>query len=311
MAPSADWVTKEEEEHFAIPKSMAPSLPFFTIGPKDAGRDASAHLGVEWYKELVGNKGAKGSEEEVLAFPTLDPPGWGGREIKQTSKEESSTSETGFSDAASQEQSLSLEDVFKLSIEEIDVSEAAESAPEGREGSEKNLEAEAPSEAPGEQSQRDDDDIDMILNAEESDESKAEADEKVNKNVFTYARVERAQNPERLFEESTGGKPALKFDYQLDDFQLEAMARMEQGESVFVAAHTSAGKTAVAEYALALCKEHCGKAFYTSPIKTLSNQKYRDLKDAGFDVGLLTGDTQVRDQDSLYRSFFKHICSFS
>lgn len=53
---------------------------------------------------------------------------------------------------------------------------------------------------------------------------------------------------------------------------------MEQGDSVFVCAHTSAGKTVVAEYAIALSKKINRKAIYTSPIKALSNQKYRDFK---------------------------------
>ena len=50
-----------------------------------------------------------------------------------------------------------------------------------------------------------------------------------------------------------------------------------QGNSVFVAAHTSAGKTAVAEYAMALAAKHCTRSIYTSPIKTISNQKFRDF----------------------------------
>ncbi|PPD95207.1 hypothetical protein GOBAR_DD07764 [Gossypium barbadense] len=58
----------------------------------------------------------------------------------------------------------------------------------------------------------------------------------------------------------------------------EAIYYLEKGESVFVAAHTSAGKTV-----------HCTKAVYTAPIKTFSNQKYRDFC-GKFDVGLLTGD---------------------
>ena len=52
-----------------------------------------------------------------------------------------------------------------------------------------------------------------------------------------------------------------------------------QGNSVFVAAHTSAGKTAVAEYAMALAAKHCTRSIYTSPIKTISNQKFRDFGD--------------------------------
>lgn len=50
-----------------------------------------------------------------------------------------------------------------------------------------------------------------------------------------------------------------------------------QNQSVFVAAHTSAGKTVVAEYAFALAAQHCSRAVYTSPIKTISNQKFRDF----------------------------------
>ena len=50
---------------------------------------------------------------------------------------------------------------------------------------------------------------------------------------------------------------------------------MERHESVFVAAHTSAGKTVVAEYAVALCAKHMTRCIYTSPIKALSNQKVR------------------------------------
>ena len=48
---------------------------------------------------------------------------------------------------------------------------------------------------------------------------------------------------------------------------------------MFVAAHTSAGKTVVAEYAIALSFKHLTKAIYTSPIKALSNQKYREFKE--------------------------------
>jgi antiviral helicase SKI2 len=47
--------------------------------------------------------------------------------------------------------------------------------------------------------------------------------------------------------------------------------RLENDESVFVCAHTSAGKTVVAEYAIALSKKKKRKAIYTSPIKALSN----------------------------------------
>ena len=48
------------------------------------------------------------------------------------------------------------------------------------------------------------------------------------------------------------------------------------------------------EYAVALAKKHCTRAIYTSPIKALSNQKYRDFRSKfGEDVGLITGDMQI------------------
>ncbi|KAL2332921.1 hypothetical protein Fmac_014134 [Flemingia macrophylla] len=90
---------------------------------------------------------------------------------------------------------------------------------------------------------------------------------------------------------------ALEFPFELDAFQKEAIYYLEKGESVFVAAHTSAGKTVVAEYAFALASKHCTRAVYTAPIKTISNQKYRDFC-GKFDVGLLTGDVSLRPEAS-------------
>lgn len=90
---------------------------------------------------------------------------------------------------------------------------------------------------------------------------------------------------------------ALNFPFELDPFQKEAIYHLERGDSVFVAAHTSAGKTVVAEYAFALASKHCTRAVYTAPIKTISNQKYRDFC-GKFDVGLLTGDVSLRPEAS-------------
>ncbi|CDF38179.1 unnamed protein product [Chondrus crispus] len=88
---------------------------------------------------------------------------------------------------------------------------------------------------------------------------------------------------------------ALRFPFELDDFQKRAILHVEQRNSVFVAAHTSAGKTVVAEYAIALAAELGSKVFYTSPIKTLSNQKLRDFRGKFKDVGLVTGDVSIND----------------
>ena len=90
----------------------------------------------------------------------------------------------------------------------------------------------------------------------------------------------------------------MEYDFTLDDFQKRAIYRLEQGQSVMVAAHTSAGKTAVAEYAIALSRRHMTKTIYTSPIKSLSNQKYRDFKLKFGDVGVLTGDVQLNSKAS-------------
>lgn len=91
---------------------------------------------------------------------------------------------------------------------------------------------------------------------------------------------------------------AREWPFELDTFQKEAVYHLENGDSVFVAAHTSAGKTVVAEYAIALAEKHMTKAIYTSPIKALSNQKYRDFRHTFDDVGILTGDVQISPEAS-------------
>lgn len=91
---------------------------------------------------------------------------------------------------------------------------------------------------------------------------------------------------------------ARKYQFELDDFQKKAVRAIESNESVLVCAHTSAGKTAVAEYAIQLSKDKNSRVIYTSPIKALSNQKYRDLKKDFEDVGLITGDVTIDPESS-------------
>lgn len=86
---------------------------------------------------------------------------------------------------------------------------------------------------------------------------------------------------------------AMEYKFELDIFQMQAILQLEQHNHVFVAAHTSSGKTVVAEYAIALSQKHMTRTIYTSPIKALSNQKYRDFKNTFNDVGLITGDFQI------------------
>ncbi|CAD6994529.1 helicase SKI2W [Ceratitis capitata] len=87
--------------------------------------------------------------------------------------------------------------------------------------------------------------------------------------------------------------PAMTYPFELDVFQKQAILKLEERQYVFVAAHTSAGKTVVAEYAIALSQRDLTRTIYTSPIKALSNQKYRDFKKTFKDVGLITGDLQI------------------
>lgn len=88
-------------------------------------------------------------------------------------------------------------------------------------------------------------------------------------------------------------KPAREWPFRLDPFQEVSIASIERGESVLVSAHTSAGKTVVAEYAIAQSLKNNQRVIYTSPIKALSNQKYREFAAEFGDVGLMTGDVTI------------------
>ncbi|QIW97390.1 hypothetical protein AMS68_002908 [Peltaster fructicola] len=88
-------------------------------------------------------------------------------------------------------------------------------------------------------------------------------------------------------------KPARVWPFTLDPFQEVSIASIERNESVLVSAHTSAGKTVVAEYAIAQCLRDNQRIIYTSPIKALSNQKYREFNQEFGDVGLMTGDVTI------------------
>ena len=89
------------------------------------------------------------------------------------------------------------------------------------------------------------------------------------------------------------GERAKEYPFELDAFQRAATAVLERNESVLVAAHTSAGKTVVAEYAIAMAFRDKQRVIYTSPLKALSNQKYRELSEEFGDVGLMTGDASI------------------
>ncbi|MGO1165910.1 MAG: DEAD/DEAH box helicase [Janibacter sp.] len=88
------------------------------------------------------------------------------------------------------------------------------------------------------------------------------------------------------------------YDFDLDRFQLQGCEAVEEGHGVLVAAPTGAGKTVVGEFAVHLALARGQKAFYTTPIKALSNQKYHELvaRHGHDNVGLLTGDMSVNGE---------------
>ncbi|WP_432533161.1 DEAD/DEAH box helicase [Kineococcus arenarius] len=91
---------------------------------------------------------------------------------------------------------------------------------------------------------------------------------------------------------------AATLGFDLDGFQLQACQALEAGRGVLVAAPTGAGKTVVGEFAVHLALRTGRKAFYTTPIKALSNQKYAELAErhGAASVGLLTGDNSVNGE---------------
>lgn len=101
---------------------------------------------------------------------------------------------------------------------------------------------------------------------------------------YDYIPISEHQPPEH---------PAREYPFKLDPFQQVSVHSIQRNESVLVSAHTSAGKTVVAEYAIAHCLKNNQRVIYTSPIKALSNQKYREFMADFGDVGLMTGDVTI------------------
>jgi ATP-dependent RNA helicase HelY len=91
---------------------------------------------------------------------------------------------------------------------------------------------------------------------------------------------------------------ASRYPFPLDPFQEEAIRALDAGDSVLVAAPTGSGKTLVAEFAVERALERGRKAFYTTPLKALSNQKFGDFvaRYGASQVGLLTGDNSINGE---------------
>ena len=89
---------------------------------------------------------------------------------------------------------------------------------------------------------------------------------------------------------------AYQFPYELDAFQKEGIYRIHKNENILITAHTGSGKTVLAIYAIAHCLKKNKKVLYTSPTKSLSNQKYAEfIEKFGNDgaIGIMTGDIKM------------------
>src|SRR5215218_9666641 len=100
-------------------------------------------------------------------------------------------------------------------------------------------------------------------------------------------------DPKALVDEFAGG-----YRFELDDFQRRGCLALAAGQGALVAAPTGAGKTVVGEFAVWLALRSGGKAFYTTPLKALSNQKFGDFvaRHGAAKVGLLTGDNSINGE---------------
>ncbi|NEO85322.1 MAG: DEAD/DEAH box helicase [Spirulina sp. SIO3F2] len=90
-------------------------------------------------------------------------------------------------------------------------------------------------------------------------------------------------------------EPSDLFPFALDSFQLQAIEALNTGQSVVVCVPTGSGKTLIGEYAIYRALATQKRVFYTTPLKALSNQKFRDFREqfGAENVGILTGDTSV------------------
>ncbi|MEM6613300.1 MAG: DEAD/DEAH box helicase [Cyanobacteria bacterium P01_C01_bin.72] len=98
--------------------------------------------------------------------------------------------------------------------------------------------------------------------------------------------------------------PQELFPFELDEFQNKAIAALAAGKSVVICAPTGSGKTLIGEYAIYRALNHGKRVFYTTPLKALSNQKFRDFQEQFgqgdvHKIGLLTGDTIINPNASV------------
>jgi superfamily II RNA helicase len=93
----------------------------------------------------------------------------------------------------------------------------------------------------------------------------------------------------------------FNFKYEPDHFQKWGFKAIAENKNILVTAHTGAGKTCLALYSIGkwLSENSDNQVIYTSPIKTLSNQKFKEFGEHFDDVGILTGDVKINPSAKL------------
>eukprot|EP01132_Coremiostelium_polycephalum_P004188 gene4188-5243_t len=292
MSLQRQWNDKSSDFH----RGDSSSFPFL---PGGIDVKQTSHITVDQHKEKIDWLSFWQSKDLLFKAPGLNN-GCKEFNIKKVSQQQLSKQ---------QQQQVQLENVFKVDIEDEEEEEEEEVEEEEEEGEEEEGEA-------GEKEEEEKDD-DKEINQEEK-----EIDEIINKNDLEFKQQQQEEGSIAKTTSSTNIdekekkwafienteittpfselilNPAIEYPFELDSFQKQAILHMEKGDSVFIAAHTSAGKTVIAEYAIAMAAKNMTRAIYTSPIKALSNQKFRDFKNTFGDVGLITGDVSVSPASS-------------
>ncbi|KAK9935578.1 hypothetical protein M0R45_022677 [Rubus argutus] len=128
----------------------------------------------------------------------------------------------------------------------------------------------------------------------------ADAEPSIRDEEFKWQRVEKLCNDVKQFGEEMidDGALASIYDFRIDKFQRLAIQAFLRGSSVVVSAPTSSGKTLIAEAAAVATVAKGRRLFYTTPLKALSNQKFREFRETfgESNVGLLTGDSAVNKE---------------
>lgn len=99
------------------------------------------------------------------------------------------------------------------------------------------------------------------------------------------------------------------YKFPLDPFQKFAFDAINKHENVLVTAKTGSGKTIVGEYQIKVSLAKSKRVFYTTPIKSLSNQKFNDLKEMGLNVGIMTGDVKFAPQSQVVVMTTEILCN--